>query len=109
MLGSRQSPRLLPSVRPWLPLARLLQSSSACCHVLKPKGFAFLSQTSLVRLSVTVPSPLSVKRGGGHGAPARTSPSCPVPAQATGEPSVPQHSFCPVFGMRPPARASDQP
>jgi hypothetical protein len=65
MFGNRQSPALLPSVNRWLPLARDLQSSSASSQVLVPKASPFFNQTSFVRLSVTVPFPLSVKRGVG--------------------------------------------
>src|SRR6185369_5847901 len=99
MLGSRQSPALLSSFKPCCPLDNLLHSSSARCHVLKPKGSAFLSQTSSVKLSVTVPSRLSVKRGLGHSTPAWSSPSWPVPAQSgIKAPTWLQHVTCPVRG-----------
>ena len=48
---------------PHEPSARLLQSVRAIDQFRIPKQLAFLSQIRPVRLSVTVPSPLSVKQG----------------------------------------------
>src|SRR5215203_1495627 len=98
--GSRQSPAALPSVRPWLPPARELQIVRPCGHVTTPKRFASCSQVSPVSLSVTVPFPLSAKRGVGEGRPAWNSPSCPVPTQLTRAPLVDQHRVCPVLRTR---------
>ena len=92
MLGRRQSPAAELSVRPHLPCARLLHQARAEGQFSKPPSreipptasvqLASFSQISPVRLSVTVPFPLSVKRGEGQGAPAFLSPSCPVLAQS---------------------------
>ncbi|KJU82122.1 hypothetical protein MBAV_005686 [Candidatus Magnetobacterium bavaricum] len=45
-------------------------------------------QTSPVRLSATVLSPLSLNLGSGHTMPFFKSPSCPVPAQEMSLPSL---------------------
>src|SRR5262245_22340863 len=67
--GRRQSPAALPSERLQAPLARVLALVKAAAHVLRPRHPASFNQTNFVRLSVTVPSPLSVKRGVGSGRP----------------------------------------
>src|SRR5512139_3316157 len=92
MLGRRQSPAAELSARAHLPCARLLHHARAAGQFSRPLArgvpptvsvqLASLSQISPVRLSVTVPSPLSVKRGEGQGTPVLVSPSCPVLAQS---------------------------
>jgi hypothetical protein len=74
-LGKRQAPAVLPSVRPQTPLARPLASAKACAHVWAPKQLKSRSHINPVKLSVTVPSPLTVKRGLGSGVPAWYSPN----------------------------------
>src|SRR5215471_14757522 len=76
--GKRQAPATLLSVRPQLPLARVLAAVRAWVHVTTPKQLAFFSQIQPVKLSRTVPSPRSVKRGMGHSTPSWRSPSSPV-------------------------------
>ena len=87
-MGSRQSPGSEVSVSPQFPSARLLQNVRASDQgivgpVTPPTVSAqspFCSQISPVRLSVTVPSPLSVNLGLGGVTPFWYSPSWPVPA-----------------------------
>src|SRR3989304_10542516 len=79
--GRRQSPAFEPSVRPAEPLARVFASDKACSHVLRPKALAFFNQINLVSLSLTVPLPLSTKRGFGHATPFFKSPSSPPVAE----------------------------
>src|SRR5512133_3560792 len=76
-LGSAQSPAAEPSVRPQAPLARVLAEESAVVQVLVSKQLAFFSQSSPVRLSLIVPSPLSLKRGTGQTTPFWMAPSSP--------------------------------
>ncbi len=81
----------------------------------EPIGFqqpAFFSQISPVRLSVTVPFPLSANLGLGHATPFRSAPSCPggmfvvQPTSSTQlVPSCLTQSIAPVFGT--PARGCD--
>lgn len=70
-LGKYQPPSSEPSERAQSPLLRVLASVNACAHVCRPKQFASSNQISPVRLSVIVPSKLSVKRGLGG-----TTPAC---------------------------------
>src|SRR5262249_37635438 len=93
---NRQSPATLPSVRPQLPLCKVLAAVRACVHLTKLKQLAFFSQINPVSSSSTVPLPLSLKRTMGNGTPIWISPSCPVPAQVRGVPVVSQHCVCPV-------------
>ena len=69
LLGSLQSPTLELSVSPQEPFANPLQSDKASFQFLDPKQSAFFNQINPVRLSLTVPSPLSVKRGLGNETP----------------------------------------
>src|SRR6185369_13496211 len=88
------------------PLESELQRSSASCHDRVPNGLPSFSQISPVKLSVTVPLLLSLKRGSGQGTPpARVSPSCPEPEQSISTArricmSIFQHFVCPVLATR---------
>ena len=62
-VASRQAPATEPSVRPQAPLAKVLASDYAMGQVLKPRQSTSFSQINPVRLSVTVPSALSVNLG----------------------------------------------
>ncbi|NJN98855.1 MAG: hypothetical protein HC875_34555, partial [Anaerolineales bacterium] len=80
-------------------LLRLATSLRAVAQVLTALAqLAFFSQISPVRLSVTVPLPLSVKRGLGQVAPRCKFPSCPVPVQDIELPAASQHARLPRFG-----------
>ena len=96
--GSRQLPATDPSLNPHAPAASVPAASSACCQVTPPSQSAFLSQTKSVSRSVSVPFPLSMKRGTGHATPACTSPSWPVALQPTSLPPLSQHVVWPVLG-----------
>src|SRR5512133_2676799 len=76
-VGSAQFPAAEPSVRPQAPLARVLAEVSAVVQAVAPKQLAFFSQIRPVRLSLTVPSPLSLKRGTGQTTPFWIAPSSP--------------------------------
>jgi hypothetical protein len=76
-------PFIVPSVLSEATSARAVGQS-----LVVPAQLAFFSQVRPVRLSVTVPSLLSVKRGTGQAAPAWISPSWPVPAQGTDTPPL---------------------
>src|SRR5262245_44704371 len=97
MFGNRQSPASLPSVRPHSPLSRPLTSDKASSQVRSPKQLAFFTQINPVRLSVLVPSELSVKRGVGHARPFSSAPSSPVA----------QLVVCPVRGTGPKSADAD--
>jgi hypothetical protein len=101
--GNRQSLATLPSGRPQSVVvlagssAKLFAALRAFPHVCPPKQVAFLSQINPVRLSLTVPLLLSVKRRVAKGTPAWISPSCPVPAQLMGMPDTSKGSVYPVI------------
>src|SRR5438093_12240031 len=97
--GSRQSvwPAKLVALSvatcPVNALAHVYRLSLSCTV---PSSESF-SHTSPVFRSVTVPSPLSAYASG---APLRSSPSWPVPAQEMTAPLLFQHVVCPVAGSR---------
>ena len=63
MFGKRQLPATDPSVSPQEPLARVFADDNAEVQFWVLKQFAFFNQIRPVRLSFTVPSPLSANRG----------------------------------------------
>src|SRR5579859_2304614 len=76
-LGSRHWPGVEPSLSPHPPLASPFASATAADHTAGAKQPPFLSQIRPVKLSVTVPSWLSVSRCCGQATPFFRSPSSP--------------------------------
>ena len=87
LFGNPHRPAMEPSDNPQKPSSKVLQSFDALGQVLSPKQLAFFDHINPVKLSVMVPSSLSLNRGLGHAIPILKSPSCPVSTQSTKSPA----------------------